>query len=74
MRYTLTEEEENALPEQKSLLPTGPSNMKNGLLHVSGSSWGKDHLKALRVLHLDDLPLERFFDANYLPDDSDPGR
>ena len=51
MRYTLTEEEENALLEQKGLLPTGSSNMNNGLLHVSGSSWGKDHLKALRVLH-----------------------
>lgn len=35
---------------------------------------GKEHLKALCVLHLDDLPLERFFNADYLPNDSDPGR
>lgn len=74
MIYTLTKEEEDELLEQKRLLPTTPTNMSNSMLHVSGSSWGKDHLKALRVLHLDDLPLERFFDAQYLPNDSHPSR
>lgn len=73
MIYTLTKEEEDELLEQKRLLPTTPTNMSNSI-HVSGSSWGKDHLKALRVLHLDDLPLERFFDAQYLPNDSHPSR
>ena len=71
MRYTLAAEE-----EQKLVHPNNPStaqDLRADALHCSTSSWDQAHLDALKVYHLNDLPLERFFEPHELPGDDDAG-
>jgi hypothetical protein len=51
----------------------GPYDLNSAALAVSGSEWMDIHLKALRVVLLDGLPLSRLFPSEYLPSDSHPG-
>lgn len=55
MRYRLTTNE-----LQISVLPQGGANLPP-TLNRSGSDWDRDHLRDLKVVHLDNLPISRFF-------------
>lgn len=52
---------------QEEQLSRGKSSMQKKSLHVSASQWSNEHLKALRVVYLDDLPVTRFFDREHFP-------
>ena len=51
----------------------GPSDLNSPALAVSGSEWEYAHLKALRVVLLDGIPLSRLFPSEYLPSEIHPG-
>lgn len=59
--------ETNELLAPLNALPTRAVSLDNPYLHVSGSSWKKDHLNALRVVSLDNLPLRRFSPPKTIP-------
>ncbi|KAG2024429.1 hypothetical protein GB937_004086 [Aspergillus fischeri] len=42
-------------------------------LHVRRSAWNRDHMRALRVVPLDDCPISKICEAQYLPQMNDPG-
>lgn len=50
-----------------------PSNLNDAKLRVSGSKWNDEHLKALRVIYLDDVDISRLFPTEYLPSESHEG-
>ena len=41
---------------------------------LSGSRWKEEHIQALRVVYLDNLAINRFFDRDYIPTNNDNGR
>lgn len=51
----------------------GPYNLDSAELAVPGSAWGVNHLKALRVILLDGLPLSRILPAEYILSGSHQG-
>lgn len=67
MRYTLSAEEQAKVAPQQAQLSAGNCSMNRVSLRKSGSHWNEEHLHALRVVHLDDLPLERFFATEHIP-------
>ncbi|KAJ9193527.1 hypothetical protein DTO207G8_2472 [Paecilomyces variotii] len=72
MRYDLSQQEHSALSQRLREIPSQPINLDNDELRVHGRSWTKEHMDALRVAHLDNLPLDRFFPPDYIPGDTDP--
>ena len=74
MIYDLSQQEHSAISQRINELPSRPVNLDNDELRVSGSSWTKEHMDALRVANLDNLPLNRFFPSSWIPRDNDPGK
>ncbi|KAJ9292731.1 hypothetical protein DTO271G3_8430 [Paecilomyces variotii] len=72
MRYDLSQQEHSAISQRLQEIPSHPINLDNEELRVHGRSWTKEHMDALRVAPLDNLPLDRFFPPNYIPGDTDP--
>jgi hypothetical protein len=73
MHFTLSDDEVAIVKDQKKRLPKNNCSLSKDTLYVSASNWGEEHLRALRVTHIDDLPLERFFDAEHIPQDDGTG-
>lgn len=71
MRYRPSTEEANILRSQA--LPDSHQNLDDDDLHRSASKWTEKHLQALRVVHLDNLPLERFFSDRFIPKKDNQG-
>lgn len=69
----LSQQEHSALSQRLREIPSQPINLENDELRVHGRSWTKEYMDALRVAHLDNLPLDRFFPPDYIPGDTDPG-
>jgi hypothetical protein len=74
MKYTLSAEEEGRIREQMLNLPKGIQSLTRNSLRVSGSQWKEEHLKVFRVVYLDNLAINRFFDGDYIPTNDDNGR
>jgi hypothetical protein len=55
-------------------LPKGPSLLDVPDLLVSGSHWNERHLKALRVINIDDQPLNRLIPEEHIPSNNHPGK
>jgi hypothetical protein len=64
-------------PEEESVgithIDNGSYDLNSTALAVPGSEWNDVHLKALRVVLLDGLPVSRLFPSEYLPSESHPG-
>lgn len=73
MRYEPTAEEAAEIARQEEQLPAGQSSMRKKSLHVSASKWGGEHLRALRVVYLDNQPVTRFFNKEHFPTRWDSG-
>lgn len=71
MRYRPSTEEANIL--QSQALPDSHQSLDDDDLHKSASKWTEKHLQALRVVHLGNLPLERFFSNRFIPKDDNQG-
>ncbi|KAN0069110.1 hypothetical protein V8E54_012739 [Elaphomyces granulatus] len=71
MKYTLSAEEEGRIREQMLNLPKGIQSLTRNSLRVSGSQWKEEHLKVFRVVYLDNLAINRFFDGDYIPTNDD---
>lgn len=74
MQYNLTQDELQAVQAKLDDLPASPMSLDDPVMTLPTSSWGDYHLKALRVVSIDDLPLSRFFDADFIPKDDHPGK
>ena len=76
MRYQLSEIEEVEAQRQakERQSASGRISMNRTDLQVSGSSWNALHLKAFRVVNIDNCPLSRLFSTNHIPNDADKGR
>jgi hypothetical protein len=64
-------------PEEESVgithIDNGSYDLNSTTLAVPSSKWNDVHLKALRVVLLDGLPVSRLFPSEYLPSESHPG-
>jgi hypothetical protein len=67
MKFQPTEEEKRA---GISLLANEPSDLNAPELAVSGSLWDEEHLVALRVVLLDELPIHRIFPDEFMSSDN----
>lgn len=52
-----------------SHLDSAPSNLDYEHLFVSGSGWDKRHLRALRVVLYEPLPIDRLIPSDCIPTD-----
>ena len=68
MRYQLSEIEEVEAQRQakERQFASGRISMNRTDLQVSGSSWNALHLKAFRVVNIDNCPLSRLFSTNHI--------
>lgn len=59
------------VPESRSsstpYLPKFPSDLNDENLLVSGSKWTESHLRALRVVLLEPLSIDRIIPSTYVP-------
>lgn len=69
MKFQPTPEEQTVAITQ---IDNGSYNLDSAALAVSGSGWSDIHLKALRVVLLDGLPISRLFPSEYLPPENHP--
>ncbi|RAL00010.1 pepsin-like aspartic protease [Aspergillus ibericus CBS 121593] len=64
MKFYPTPEEQNG---GVTHIDDQPCDLNSTKLAVSGSDWGEMHLKALRVVLLDGLPMPRLFPSEFIP-------
>lgn len=75
MIYNLSQKELSLIVQRLANLPPRHINLDNDDLRTTGgSSWTKEHMDALRVAYIDNLPLSRFFPSDHIPTDTDPGK
>lgn len=71
MKFQPTPEEQNV---GKTHVDNGSCDLNSNTLAVSGSEWNEAHLKALRVILLDGLPISRLFHSEHLPSENHTGQ
>lgn len=72
MKFTPTKAELERGHSQN--LSSSPSNLMDPTLYVSGSRWSDIHLKALRVISWDDMPISKLIPNKFLPHPNSNGK